>query len=144
MAMDPLDELMLRALARLRLMREEALRLLEAYMDESLFEERLQRLSSGVEEPLVEVHERDGEVVILVDVTGARPETVQVLVGEDRIEVHGEADERVVREAMGHWYMSRSTRRFHGVYRLPYRIDPRSVRVEKKGSIIVVRARRLG
>ncbi len=140
---DPLD-LLLRALARMRAMRDELLGLMEAAAAEDLFEERIRMLSEGVLEPLVEIHDLGDEILLVVDTAGARPETVQVLVGEDRVEVMGEADERVVREALGSWYYRARTRRFHGVYALPAPIDASTVRVEKRGSTIIVRARKRG
>ncbi len=143
MSEDPFEEIMEHFARTMRRIRNEIMSMLYGMSSaEELFEERLKRFEAGILEPLVEVHEVDGEVVIIIDVSGARPETVEVLVGEDAVEVRGEVDERLVSEALSGWYMAHRHRRFQGVYRLPYRIDVSSVRVEKKGSTIVVRARR--
>jgi len=142
---DPLERLLEKALASLRLMREEAYwHLLNAAAAEELFYERLRSLSEGVLEPLVEIHDLGEEIVVIVDASGAKRETLEVLVGEDRVEVRGEADERVYREALGSTYYRSVARRFHGVYTLPARVDPKTVRVEKRGSLIIVRVRKAG
>jgi len=103
----------------------------------------LREVAGGVLEPLVEVHELGDEVVVLVDMPGAKPETVEVQVYEDRVRVRAEADEKLVREAFGARWMVRRRARYEGEFTLPARIDPDSVRVERRGSALLIRARKI-
>jgi len=134
-----------RALKRMRMLRDE----IEAYFTrmmfgvEELYEDRLRSMSSEFEEPLVEIRDVGDEILVLIDVSGVKEETIDVRVGEDTIVVMGEADIRKVEEALRGWHLARTKRAYKGVYRLPYKIDPSSVVVEKKGSLIVIRAKKI-
>lgn len=109
---------------------------------EELFEDRLRRISSDVEEPLVEVRDVGDEILVLIDVSGVRQETVDVRVSEDMIVVKGEVDVRKVEEALRGWHLARAKRAYSGVYRLPFKIDPSTVVVERRGSVIIIRAKK--
>ncbi len=146
MSEDVFDELLkevVEALRRMRRMQEE----LEYYFTSSgfyanLYEDRMKSITGEAEEPLVEIRDLGDEVVILVDISGVKQETLDVRVGDDRVEVYGLIDERKYEEAFTGWHLHVRKREFHGAYQLPFSIDPESVRVEKKGSLLVIRARK--
>jgi len=102
----------------------------------------LREVAGGILEPMVEVYELGDEIVMVVDMPGVRPETVEVQVYEDRVVVRAEADEKLVEEAFGGRWMVRRTARYEGEFSLPARIDPDSVRLEWRGSALLIRARR--
>ena len=137
-----LEQLMRRALDRLNELElalweemSEAMRELEEELDS-----RYYRLANGVMDPLYTILDRGRELVILVDLPGSDPSTITVEAGRDRIRVAAGLREEVVARAMhGVWWSSR-TSRYEGVIRLPAPIDPSTVRVERRGSTLVITA----
>jgi len=144
---DIFDELMkefIEAIRRMRQMQRE----LEYYISgqdylEDLYEERLKSISTNTEEPLVEVRDLGEELMIIVDISGVKPETLDVRVGSDKVEVRGFIDERKYEEAFSGWNVYIRKREYYGSYQLPSRIDPNSVRVERRGSLLVIWARKI-
>ena len=134
-----------RALRRMRRLHEE----IEAYFTriftgfEELYRERVKSLASDVEEPLIEVQDVGDEILVIIDISGIKDNTIDVRVTEDAIMVSGEADEKKVEEALQGWYLARRKREFKGIYRLGFKIDPTTVKVEKRGSVLVIRARKI-
>jgi HSP20 family molecular chaperone IbpA len=134
-----------RALRRMRRLQEE----IELYFSrifgglEELYQERLKRLSSDIEEPLVEIQDMGKEILVIIDISGMKDNTIDVRVTEDSIVVSGEADEKKMEDALQGWYLAQRKRQFRGVYKLGYKIDPSSVKVEKRGSVLVIRAKKI-
>ncbi|MEB3806503.1 MAG: Hsp20 family protein [Desulfurococcales archaeon] len=147
MAGDAVDEFFSdveRALRRMRKLQRE----IESYFSrlfegvEDLYEDRLRRLASDVEEPLVEIRDVGDEVVVIVDTSGMKDETIDIRVTNDSIIVSGAVDERKIEEALQGWYLAHRKKEFRGVYKLGYTIDPSTVKVEKRGSVLVIRAKK--
>ncbi len=146
MSEDLFDEIMREiseALRRMKRMQEE----IEYYITgghffEDLYEERMKSFSSTTDEPLVEIRDVGDEVLVIVDIAGVREETLDVRIGEDTIEIMGVADERKYREAFTGWHIHVRKKEFHGAYKLPYKINPETVRVERRGSLLVIRAKK--
>lgn len=147
-AEDLFDEMLrdiAKALRRMQALRER----FESYIEEvvrdfeNLYEERVRSMTSDVEEPLVEIRDFGDELVMVVDVSGVKDESVDVRVTSEEIVVAGEVDERKVEEALRGWHLARTKKVFRGVYKLPQPIDPSSVKVYKKDSLIIIRARKI-
>ncbi len=141
-----IELLMRRALDRLgeleRIMWEElteSMREMEAMLDA-----RYYSITDGVMDPLYTVIDRGSHVVVVVDLPGSNPDTIVVEVREDSIRIDAKVSrEAVVRALHGIEWASR-LERYSGVVRLPFRIDRSTVRLERRGSTLIIRARKLG
>ena len=144
MAEDPFEAMtreINRLLRRLRMLEEALFSSLDKTMSwpEELMEQTLRGITSGVLEPLIEVHDMGDYILVIVDLPGAKPETVEVRVLEDRVQVRAVADERIVEEALGGARYYRRTARYEGDYKLPAPVDPRTVQVERRGSTLLIK-----
>jgi len=106
-------------------------------------DEVLEELSRGVVEPIVSVVDRGEHLDIIIDLPGANVSEAVVRLGEDYVEVEAYLREEVrarLRRLGVYW--SR-IKKYYGRIKLPARIDVESVERMQRGSMIVLRARKL-
>ena len=109
---------------------------------ETSYERALSTMKSGETEPLASIYEEGDYVIIAVSVPGARRESINVKVFEDRVEVEASLDVRKVSEAWGSSFRYMSFRAYKGVYSLPSRVDPSTASYEIRGDIVLIRVRK--
>ncbi|BAA79012.2 small heat shock protein [Aeropyrum pernix K1] len=107
---------------------------------EELLEQRLQEFQGEGIEPIVSVDDLGDRLRILIDLPGMDRESLNIVVLEDRVEISARIREHVVKRALGSLSEKFSFREYRGVYRLPAPVDPRSVRIRTRGSLIIVEA----
>ncbi len=115
--------------------REEAL--------EDVFYERTKLYSEGAIEPLISIVDAGENLKIIIELPGAKESTIDVKVYEEKVEITASLDEKFVRETLGDYMWARNIKRFQGTYRLPSRIDVSKIKVEKKGTRIILTAPKL-
>lgn len=106
-------------------------------------DEILEELGRGYLEPPFSIVDRGDEVVVLVDLPGARVGEALVRLGEDWVEVEAELREDVRERLYAGLLRSVRAEKYQARIRLPFRIDVNSVRREVRGSLLVIRARKL-
>ena len=109
---------------------------------ETFYERAMETLRSGREEPLASIYEEDDHVIIAVSVPGAKRETIDVKVFEDRVEIVASMDLRKVSKALGYSYRYATLREYRGIYPLPSRVDPSTAKYEIKGDLVIIRVRK--
>jgi len=87
--------------------------------------------------PAVDVYERSGEFVIVVEVPGAKPDDVSVRAGEDYVEVRAKLPR--MREGRPR-YRERVTGEVTRRIDLDAKIDPKGVKAECGDGLLVIRA----
>ncbi|BAN89547.1 Hsp20/alpha crystallin family protein [Aeropyrum camini] len=107
---------------------------------EELLEKRLQEFRGEGIEPIVSLHDLGDRIRILIDLPGMDRESLSIVVLEDRIEIRARLREHIVRRALGSLSEKYSFREYRGVYKLPAPVEPRSVKISTRGSLIVVEA----
>lgn len=123
-----------------RRMREIAEAIQSEYISmERLFEERMKMLASGVIEPLVSIIDEGDHYVIVVEAPGVKSD-LDIRFEPRRIIIEGYVDEKFVESAFGDMVWARSIRKVKGEYVLPEEIDIEGITVERKGSMIIIRA----
>ena len=118
--------------------------LLGEAVEERVLDERFNMLSRRQIEPLHTIIDRDDEIVIVVELPGAREDTIDVVVVEDEVRVEARLEEERVRRALGEYSWYRGIERVSWSHRLPFRVDPSRVRVERRGLRIVIRVPKIG
>ncbi len=137
--MDPLEEVIERLLRRIA----EGVAPPWAYSPYTSIDEVLREVSKGELEPIVSVVDRGDYLDIIVDLPGARVSEAVVRLGEDWVEVEAYLREEVrarLREAGLYWGR---VEKYYGRIKLPARIDVTSVERMQRGSMIILRARKL-
>ncbi len=119
----------------------DALRELEE-VHESIYNSRLREIAEGELEPLYQLFDMGDEIAIVVDISGVNYETIDVRVYEDHVEVSAEIKREETEETRTARSWSYHASRYHGVITLPVRVDPATARVEKRGSVAVIRVRK--
>ena len=109
---------------------------------ESIYNSRLREIAEGELEPLYQVFDMGEEVAIVVDISGVNYETIDVRVYEDHLEISAEIKREEVEETRAARSWSYHASRYHGVITLPALVDPATARVEKRGSVVVIRVRK--
>lgn len=106
-------------------------------------DEVLEELRHGYLEPPFSIVDRGDEVMVLVDLPGARVGEAMVKLGEDWVEVEAELRDDI-RERLYAGLLRRvRVERYQARIRLPFKINISSVRREVRGSLLVIRARKL-
>ncbi len=103
---------------------------------------RMERLTGGQRQtgyPATNIWSNDDHVVITMEVPGVDPETINVEVQENRIEISGEAPAVESKEGETWWRNERIAGSFSRAFDLPFRIDPKSVKAEGRNGILAVR-----
>lgn len=138
--MDPVGEIIERLLRRLAegSITEWTAQQLFISMDEILSE-----LSRGVLEPIVSLVDRGDYLDIIVDLPGANVSEAVVRLGEDWLEVEAYLREEVKARLRGSGVYWSRVEKYYGRIALPVRIDVNSVERMQKGSMIILRARKL-
>ncbi|MGC9112317.1 Hsp20/alpha crystallin family protein [Acidilobus sp.] len=109
---------------------------------EQLFEERLKELRSGVLSPLISVHDRGDHLVIVVDLSGSDPRTVDVRLTRDRIAVRAQIRSEALRKAYGQVSWAMKVSYYSGEQALPEPVDPRTAKSELKGGVLIITVRK--
>ncbi len=109
---------------------------------ERFYEKAMETLKSGKEEPLASIYEEGEYVIIAVSVPGAKRETLDIKVFEDKVEIIASLDTRKVSRAWGYSYRHLTLREYRGLYPLPSRVDPSTARYEVKGDLVLIRAKK--
>ena len=113
-------------------------RIAEELLDlEKMMEERLESIRRGVMEPYFTVIDRGSHLEVVVDVSGAKKETINITVTRDSIEVEAETDSRLLHKALGDTIHYRGISRIEGRIRLPTPVDPSKITWERRGPLIV-------
>ncbi len=123
-----------------RLAREMMRELEEIHVD--IYNSRLRELVEGSLEPLYQVFDQGYEIAIVVDVSGVDYDTVNVKVYEDHVEVEAEMKKEILESLHAKSTWSYHAARYKGAIALPARVDPSTARVEKKGSVVVIRVKK--
>lgn len=107
------------------------------------YESTISMMAEGVTEPLASIHDEGDHILVAVMLPGARRETVDVRIHEDRVEVEASIDYQIATRAFG-GYLRKASRieRYKGVYRLPEPVDPSTARYEIRGDMVVIRVRK--
>ncbi len=140
-----IELLMRRALDRLgeleRMMWEE---LSESMSElEAMLDARYYSITDGVMDPLYTVIDKGDHVLIVVDLPGSNPDTIVVETREDSIRIDAKVSREIVARALHGVEWASRLERYSGVIRLPFKIDKNTVEVERRGSTLLIRARKL-
>lgn len=147
---DPFEEMRRRIYKTLRdVMRsfEREIEEIESLMEETLaearewermLEEREEELRGGYMSPLSTLIDRGDKLLLIVEVPGARHETVEVIVTEKTIRVEAKIDEEKLRKALGEKAYTRKISVMRGEYRLPHPVNPSKVKVERRGTKVYI------
>lgn len=114
----------------------------EQVRPEDLFNSRLSELSRGALTPLVSFHDKGDRLVIVVDLSGSDPRTVDVRLGRQSISVRAQIRSEVVRRAFGQASWARKVSYYSGEYPLPELVDPSTAKSELKGGLLVITVRK--
>ncbi len=109
---------------------------------EDLFNERVNELRSGSLKPLVSVHDAGDHLVIVVDLSGSDPRTVDVRITQDRLSVSAKMRSEAVRKAFGNVAWASKLSSYSGEYALPEPVDPRTAKSEMKGGVLIITVRK--
>ena len=90
-------------------------------------------------EPYFTIIDKDNYLEIVIDVSGAKKETINITITRDSIEVEAEADSHLLHRALGDTIHYRDITRIEGRIRLPTLIDPSKITWERRGPLIVFR-----
>ncbi|MCE4613710.1 MAG: hypothetical protein F7C07_07785 [Desulfurococcales archaeon] len=118
--------------------------LLEEGVEERVLDERFTMLSRRQMEPLYTIIDRDEEVVLVVELPGARRDSIDVIVTENEIRIEAHLEEEQVRRALGEYSWYKSLERISWSHKLPFHVDPSRVRVERRGLRVVIRIPKAG
>jgi len=105
---------------------------------ERMLEEWEEEVREGYTTPLYTLIDRGDKLLLVVEVPGARHETVEVIVTEREVRVEAKLDEEKLRRALGARAYTRRIATLRGQYRLPQPVDPSRVKVEKRGSRVYI------
>jgi Molecular chaperone (small heat shock protein) len=112
--------------------------LVEAKEWERMLEESEDELRGGYTRPLSTMIDRGDKILLIVEVPGARQETVEIIITENTIKVEAKLDEERVRRALRSLSYARRLTSMKGEYKLPYPVDPSKVKVERRGSKVYI------
>jgi HSP20 family molecular chaperone IbpA len=118
--------------------------LLGEALEERVLDERFSMLSRGQMDPLHSIIERDDEIVIVVELPGVREDTIDIVVVEDEVRVEARLEKELVRRALGEYSWYKGVERVSWSHKLPFKVDPSRVRVERRGFRIVIRLPKAG
>ena len=113
-------------------------------VEERVLDERFSMLSRRQMEPPYTIIDRDEEVVLVVELPGARRDSIDVIVTEDEIRVEASLEKEQVRRALGEYSWYRDLERISWSHKLPFHVDPSRVRVERRGMRVVIRIPKAG
>ena len=88
--------------------------------------------------PLIEVSERENEMVVCAELPGLRPEDVKVEVTEDALVIEGERKQERQDNQEGRWHSERHYGRFHRTIPLPEGAKADDVRADFKNGELQV------
>jgi len=88
--------------------------------------------------PVVEVSERDNQMVVCAELPGLKPEDVKVEVTDDAIVIEGERKQEHEEKQGGRWHSERSYGRFHRMIPLPEGAKAEEVRADFKNGELQV------
>ncbi|MEB3788438.1 MAG: Hsp20/alpha crystallin family protein [Desulfurococcales archaeon] len=137
---DPFEEMLRRIYREFQNIIDQIERVYDEEALEDVFYERTRQYSKGSIEPIISIMDMGDSVRIIIDLPGAKESTIDVRVYEDYIHVTASIDERMIKDAFPELSWAHKIRRFEGRYRLPARIDVRRIKMEKKGSRIILTA----
>ena len=106
---------------------------------ERLLDSRLKSLATGELEPLYTIYDVGDEYLLVIDLPGAAEDSIEVYVGEDRVAVEAEVRREVAGAVFGGEFYRATARRYRGEIALPEPVEPRGVRVERRGGRLIVR-----
>ena len=106
---------------------------------ERLLDSRLKSLTTGELEPLYTIYDVGEEYLLVIDLPGAAEDSIEVYVGEDRVAVEAEVRREVSGAVFGGEFYRATARRYRGEITLPEPVEPRGVRVERRGGRLIVR-----
>ncbi|MEM2223190.1 MAG: Hsp20 family protein [Acidilobaceae archaeon] len=115
-------------------MAEEYMR--EVHELEKIFEDRIDEIRRGYTEPLSTIIDKEDELLLVIEAPEAREDTIEVTVTEDKIRVEGKIDKSKVEKALGKHIYTKKLEMVKGEYKLPYKLDPSKVKIEKRGNKI--------
>lgn len=99
-------------------------------------------LRDGATEPLASIYDEGDEVVIVVSMPGARRESIDVKVFEDKVEISARMDTGKVVKAYRTVAKYTRIERYVGTYKLPEPVDPATARYTVKGDMLVIRVKK--
>lgn len=89
--------------------------------------------------PLIEVSERENEMVVCAELPGLKPEDVKVEVTEDAVVIEGERKQQREDNQEGRWHSERHYGRFHRTIPLPEGAKAENVRADfRNGELQVI------
>lgn len=93
-----------------------------------------------VYEPLVDIEERDNNIVVYMDVPGFKKNEIKIMVTEDFVEVRAEKNEDRVREEDNRKYLQRERfyRRVHKRVELPVKVRPDNARARFEDGVLTI------
>ncbi len=109
---------------------------------ETSYKRAISTIESGQTEPLASIYEEGDYVIIAISVPGARRESIDVRVFEDKVEVEASLDVNKFSRAWGSTFRYTSISKYKGTYPLPNRVDPSTARYEIKGDIVLIKVKK--
>ncbi|MEM1873484.1 MAG: Hsp20/alpha crystallin family protein [Acidilobaceae archaeon] len=110
---------------------------------EKVFEESLEEEMRGEVSPVATLIERRDHYLLVVDVPGAREETITVEVYRDRIVVQAELDREKIARAFGARAFHRTRRLMRGEYRLPVEADLSRIETRRQAGRVYIKIPKL-
>ncbi len=90
-------------------------------------------------EPLTDVRESDEEIIITMEIPGARKEDMELTVTEDEITVKAERKEETEEKKTGFYRRERAYRGFYRSLKLPVRVSSEKATAEYRDGLLTIR-----
>ena len=142
---DRIESAIRRALDRLseieRIMWEELIDSMREF--EEILDDRYTSLARRATEPLYSFMDRGEWIIIVIDMPGSDPGSIHVELSSDRVRVSSIVRRDALERAFHGLQWASRIERYSGEIELPAQIDPSTAVIERRGSTIIIRARRI-
>lgn len=93
----------------------------------------------GMREPLIDVYETNGEVVVLAELPGIRKEDIIVNASENSVEIVAEAKREAEEKEVGYFVKEREYRGYRRLINLPVRVDYKGAKASYRNGVLEIR-----
>lgn len=89
-------------------------------------------------EPLTDISEKNGKIIIKVDLPGVKKENISLTVSKDDIEIKAEAKKVLEKEGKGYYRRERSYKGFYRKIALPAKVIPEKTTADYSDGVLTI------